>query len=472
MDLILNWLWQGGVVALAAEVVLAVIPRSRTHARYCFVAIACALVLALPAVPYIATAASSVAAVESLSSSLGPVVSMPVAWWTSTPLVICLWIVWAVVCAARLAAAAIALRAAKTQSCECPDDVEVRLHHWSRVKSTGRPARLALSTQVRAAAVLGCGSPTIALSPVILERLDAADLDRIVIHEWAHVQRRDDIAQFVQRLVRIVGGWHPAVWWLERRLELEREVACDEMAVALTGSAKAYAACLATLAALPRAPMRSLPVVAVFSSGLEHRLLRILAVRRTVSARRSRAITACASAALAMLAMLVGNVEIAQSAAAAPFGATSSVPLAATVAPYTIATSRSATPDAAAPAAFAASSVSPHRASTPGDDVRQRVGTPARAEIPTKPPTIETSAPDVAAVADTPTPSQTPLSSRVEAPWTASIPGTPPSTDAKPRSPWTAAADGGVTIGRRSQTAGVATAGFFSRFGKKIADSF
>jgi hypothetical protein len=35
-----------------------------------------------------------------------------------------------------------------------------------------------------------------------------------------------------------------------------------------------------------------------------------------------------------------------------------------------------------------------------------------------------------------------------------------------------AAADGGVAIGRRSQNAGVATAGFFSRFGKKVADSF
>jgi hypothetical protein len=38
--------------------------------------------------------------------------------------------------------------------------------------------------------------------------------------------------------------------------------------------------------------------------------------------------------------------------------------------------------------------------------------------------------------------------------------------------PWGAAADAGVAIGRGSQKAAVATAGFFSRFGKKIASSF
>jgi hypothetical protein len=38
--------------------------------------------------------------------------------------------------------------------------------------------------------------------------------------------------------------------------------------------------------------------------------------------------------------------------------------------------------------------------------------------------------------------------------------------------PWGAAADAGVAIGRGSQKAAVSTAGFFSRFGKKIASSF
>jgi hypothetical protein len=40
------------------------------------------------------------------------------------------------------------------------------------------------------------------------------------------------------------------------------------------------------------------------------------------------------------------------------------------------------------------------------------------------------------------------------------------------RAAWTAAADAGIAIGRRSQSAGVTTAGFFGQFGKKVARSF
>src|SRR5262245_1968669 len=314
----LNWLWQGVVVALAAEAVLAMLPRLRTQARYWLTATACALVIALPAMPYVGTAAAPVPALDTVSDALSPAVAMPAVWWTSAAGVLVLWIAWAMVASARLAAATRAVRAAKTRSRACPRDVEARLDQWSRVKSMGRRARLVLSESVRAAAVLGGGSPTIALAPAVVDQLDAGDLDRVVIHEWAHVQRRDDIAQLVQRVARIVAGWHPAVWWLERRLELEREVACDEVAVALTGSARGYATCLATLAALPLRPLPALAAPAVSSSGLRRRVIRIMTVRPVVSPRRSRAIGVCAGAALALIALVVGNIEIAHAAADDP----------------------------------------------------------------------------------------------------------------------------------------------------------
>jgi beta-lactamase regulating signal transducer with metallopeptidase domain len=69
-------------------------------------------------------------------------------------------------------------------------------------------------------------------------------------HEWAHVQRRDDIFNVLHVLVRLIGGWHPALWWIERRLHVEREIACDEVTVAFTGSPKSYAECLVKLSSL------------------------------------------------------------------------------------------------------------------------------------------------------------------------------------------------------------------------------
>src|SRR5262245_53075042 len=127
MELMLNWLWQGAVVALAAEAVLAVLPRLRTPARYWLAATAYALVLTLPAMPYLGAAAAPMPALDSVAVAFGPAVAMPAAWWASAAVVAALWIVWAAVGAARLATAMRAVRAAKSESCECPRRVEARL---------------------------------------------------------------------------------------------------------------------------------------------------------------------------------------------------------------------------------------------------------------------------------------------------------------------------------------------------------
>ena len=70
-----------------------------------------------------------------------------------------------------------------------------------------------------------------------------------------------------------------------------------------------------------------------------------------------------------------------------------------------------------------------------------------------------------------PAPPQIPEQTRVEPHPSATADNTP-SADTKTRTPWTTAADVGVALGRGSQNAGVATAGFFSRVAKKVAGSF
>ncbi len=113
----------------------------------------------------------------------------------------------------------------------------------------------------------------------------------------------------VQHVVRAIAGWHPAVWWLERRLDFEREAACDEVAVDVTGSAKGYAACLVTLAGMPRTPIRSLPgLAAVSPSQLRRRLERIL-MPQWMAAGRARVTAICGAAGLAVLALAVSHVR-------------------------------------------------------------------------------------------------------------------------------------------------------------------
>jgi hypothetical protein len=73
-------------------------------------------------------------------------------------------------------------------------------------------------------------------------------LQQVLLHELAHLRRWDDWTNLVQRFLKAILFFHPAVWWMEERISLEREMACDDAVLAETASPRAYAECLATLA--------------------------------------------------------------------------------------------------------------------------------------------------------------------------------------------------------------------------------
>jgi hypothetical protein len=275
-------------------------------------------------------------------------------------------------------------------------------------------------------------------------------------------------------------GWHPAAWWLERQIDFEREAACDEIAVSVTGSAKGYATCLATLAARPESTLRPVAALAAASPcRLRARIVRILAAP-CGAARPWRAITLAAGGGLLACALVVANVQLVASEV------TSAVALTTEYAtrPEPVVThlpvaSRSTEQTEPAPTPLAArrgGSRGSQRPATQQDSPRvektETIGeplTPAAGSTPLQSSalpvdssgslTTTTAASEhpVQAAAGTPIPTQNSIEPRV--------------ADKTP-APWTRAADAGVGIGRASQTAGTATAGFFKRFGKKVAGAF
>jgi len=80
-----------------------------------------------------------------------------------------------------------------------------------------------------------------------LRELSPEELRVVLLHEFAHLRRWDDWTNLLQKLVRTIFFFHPAVWWIERRLSLEREMACDEAVLAETENPQAYAECLVSL---------------------------------------------------------------------------------------------------------------------------------------------------------------------------------------------------------------------------------
>ncbi len=80
-------------------------------------------------------------------------------------------------------------------------------------------------------AVFGVLRPTIVLPTAIAERWPLDDIEPVLLHELAHIRRRDLLLNWVQMVVQAFYFFHPLVWLANARIRHERELACDDLAV-------------------------------------------------------------------------------------------------------------------------------------------------------------------------------------------------------------------------------------------------
>jgi hypothetical protein len=114
-------------------------------------------------------------------------------------------------------------------------------------RSISKSITIATSEFVRVPAAIGFWKRTIVLPAWALRELPAQDLNVILLHEFAHLRRWDDWTNLIQKIVRALFFFHPAVWWIEKRMSVEREMACDDAVLAETANPHGYATCLVSL---------------------------------------------------------------------------------------------------------------------------------------------------------------------------------------------------------------------------------
>jgi beta-lactamase regulating signal transducer with metallopeptidase domain len=95
--------------------------------------------------------------------------------------------------------------------------------------------RVAVSPEAPGPMAAGLFRPAIIL-PASLA-LQSPGMLGLLEHEHAHIRRHDMLAALIQRLVLALLWWSPALYWISRRMDEEREIACDEAAVGRTGDA-------------------------------------------------------------------------------------------------------------------------------------------------------------------------------------------------------------------------------------------
>lgn len=250
MTVVATWMWQGLVVAGVAALLVRAFPRLDAATRHAIWWISLVMVVIHPwtpsGVPFEPVVASGPAAGALADAFL--FVPMPPYWMVLGGFTawICLvgWRTWQIVRGLTV------VGSLKRQSYAFDPAKEQRLPMWRATRGGGRACELRISGRSAGACALGFWRPVILLPECLIQALSDEELDQVVMHEHAHLARYDDWSRLLQCLVEAFLGLHPALWFIGKRIDLERETACDDQVVALTRAPRSYADCLAHVAGI------------------------------------------------------------------------------------------------------------------------------------------------------------------------------------------------------------------------------
>ena len=176
---------------------------------------------------------------------LAPVTSPATGSSITTTLPVLLLAIWACGCGMHLLAWWVRWRrvaAVVREASPLEDGRELNaLRRLEDVAGLRKPVAVVSSDTSFEPGVFGIFKPVLVWPRRIGERLTDGQLDAILSHELCHVRRGDNLASAVHMAVEAVFWFHPLVWWLEKRLVDERELACDEEVIRLGSDPQMYA---------------------------------------------------------------------------------------------------------------------------------------------------------------------------------------------------------------------------------------
>jgi beta-lactamase regulating signal transducer with metallopeptidase domain len=260
-ETLLHFLWQGAALVLLLKLSEPLL-RSVQH-RYAASLGTLVVMLVLPLATYyaltnrdVAKSASALADVEAMDAVMSDQMGIaPVPVLTRLqPLFVGLWLVGVLLLAARLLVGYAATLWLRGDRKPLPAELALKVAWLGRRLGVATRCRVFLSSRIDEAIAVGCFKPLVLIPLAWATELPPSALEAVIAHELAHIRRWDLWATLLQRLAETLLFYHPAVWWLSRRLSQQRELCCDALAVSATRSPADYVLALETIARRTSAP--------------------------------------------------------------------------------------------------------------------------------------------------------------------------------------------------------------------------
>jgi uncharacterized protein (TIGR03435 family) len=292
---LVHFLWQGLSIALLYEAARRGVTRKWTpNARYLFACVALAAMSASPLVTWVVMQPSNANLVTAYrirtappaasNTRIAPTISLPTSVRATVSgvqqaqllvWVVMVWLVGSLVFCVRLAGGlVIAARMRSVSVRQAPPEWQEILKKLATRIGVSRPVRLLVSALAQVPTVIGWLRPVVLVPVGALSGLPAEHLEPLLLHELAHIRRHDYLVNILQSLAEALLFYHPAVWWVSGHIRAERELCCDDVAVAVSGDALTYARALAQWESLRPAHLN--PAVATNGGSLSDRIARLL----------------------------------------------------------------------------------------------------------------------------------------------------------------------------------------------------
>ncbi len=242
-ELLISSIWQGLLLTALAWAALKLAPGLRASTRFTLWLI---IFLAVALLPCFALGRSWFGVDSSAVTALPPSgigLHLNIVWAFVLEVV---WGIASLLSLARLFSSGLQMRAVLRSSvavADLPEEIQSAL-----ARDGKRSVAVRLSDAVDAPSVIGFFRPAVVVPCSLWSELAPADMRQIILHEMAHLDRRDDWTNLLQKLLRALCPLNPALFWAERHLCREREQACDDAVLDAAGNARAYATCLTKLA--------------------------------------------------------------------------------------------------------------------------------------------------------------------------------------------------------------------------------
>lgn len=247
---LLNFVWQGALVASVCAIMLAFSRNARPQWRYLLACSAMLICLLWPALgvlkqwhdPQAISLHSAIQMASELGASLNPIwveqskLAARIEAWL--PLIVSIWSVGLLLMLLRLALGLLwvyRLGQHGNDMGALAQQWQIRTNQMAYQFAIRRKVHLKFQKDLLSPVTYGCVTPVVVMPVSLLTGMSPEMIEALLAHELAHIKRWDFAVNVLQNLVLSLLFYHPAVWWISKRIEVERELIADDMAASILG---------------------------------------------------------------------------------------------------------------------------------------------------------------------------------------------------------------------------------------------